>query len=109
MLQTLLETKARVEQIDEFRKRTRADLDLLLELTTTLTPPAFASSLDMTRDTVTIGGEAEQAAILLRLFDNSPRLAGSEFTIPIARVATGELFRIRSQRETPPAGAPAKP
>jgi len=105
----LAQTKARVEQIDEFRKRTRADLDLLLELTTTLTPPAFANSLDMTRDTVTIGGEAEQAAILLRLFDNSPRLAGSEFTIPIARVATGELFRIRSQRETPPAGAPAKP
>lgn len=105
----LAQTKARVEQIDEFRKRTRADLDLLLELTTTLTPPAFASSLDMTRDTVTISGEAEQAAILLRLFDNSPRLAGSEFTIPIARVTTGELFRIRSQRETPPTGAPAKP
>ena len=109
----LAQTRARVEQIDEFRKRTRADLDLLQELTTTLTPPAFASSVDLTRDSVTIAGEAEQAAILLRLLDNSPRLAASEFTVPIARLAASETFRIRSQRETAPVavaqGAPAKP
>lgn len=102
----LEQTRARVQQIDEFRKRTRADLDLLLELTAMLVPPAYASSVDMTRDTVTISGEAEQAAILLRLFDNSPRLAGSEFTVPIARLAASESFRIRSQRETPPAAPP---
>jgi len=109
----LAQTRARVELIDEFRKRTGSDLDLLLELTTTLAPPAFASSVDITRETVTIAGEAEQAAILLRLFDNSPRLAGSEFTVPIARLAASESFRVRSQRETAPVavtqGAPAKP
>ena len=109
----LAQTRAKVELIDEFRKRTRADLDLLQELTTTLAPPAFAGAVDITRDTVSIAGEAEQAAILLRLFDNSPRLAGSEFTVPIARLAASESFRIRSQREAAPApvvvGAPVKP
>lgn len=99
-------TRKRVAQLDEFRKRTRADLDLVLELTSTFAPPAFLSALDLTRDNVTITGEAEQAAPLLRVLDGSPRLAGSEFITPIGRLATTEVFRIRSQRETPPPAAP---
>lgn len=100
-------TKKRVVQLDEFRKRTRADLDLVLELTSTFAAPAFLSGLDMTRDNVTITGEAEQAAPLLRVLDGSPRLAGSEFITPIGRLQTSEVFRIRSLRETPPAAPPA--
>ncbi|HEU0120045.1 MAG TPA: hypothetical protein VFQ91_05925 [Bryobacteraceae bacterium] len=102
----LASTRKRVQQLDDFRRRTRADLDLILELTNSFAPPAFLSGLDVGRDTVTFTGEAEQAAPLLRQLDASPRLASSEFTAPIARVATGELFRIRAQRETPPV-APA--
>ena len=99
-------TKKRVAQLDEFRKRTRADLDLVLELTSTFAAPAFLSGLDLTRDNVTITGEAEQAAPLLRVLDGSPRLAGSEFITPIGRLAGSEVFRIRSLRETPPAPVP---
>ena len=99
--QTAAKTAARVVQLDDFRRRTRQDLDLLLELTSTLPPPTFLSALDMTRESVSITGEAEQAAPLLRVIDNSPRLANSEFTIPIGRVANAEVFRIRSLREVP--------
>lgn len=100
-------TRKRLAQLDDFRKRTRADLDLILELTGTFQPPAFLSALDVTRDNVTMAGEIEQAAPLLRVLDGSPRLAGSEFITPIARLATSEVFRIRSQRETPPIAPPA--
>ena len=99
-------TRKRVVQLDDFRKRTRADLDLVLELTSTFAAPAFLSGLDMTRDNVTITGEAEQAAPLLRVLDGSPRLAGSEFITPIGRLQTSEVFRIRSLRETPPPPPP---
>jgi hypothetical protein len=81
-------------------------LDLVLELTSTFAAPAFLSGLDMTRDNVTITGEAEQAAPLLRVLDGSPRLAGSEFITPIGRLQTSEVFRIRSLRETPPPPPP---
>ena len=99
--QSTAKTSARVLQLDGFRRRTRQDLDLLLELTSTLPPPIFLSGLDMTRESVNITGEAEQAAPLLRVIDNSPRLANSEFTIPIGRVVNAEVFRIRSLREVP--------
>jgi hypothetical protein len=89
----------RVKQLDDFRRRTRQDLDLLLELTTTLPPPSFLSGLDILRDSVNLGGETDQAAPLLRVLDNSSRLANSEFTMPIAKVGNSEVFRIRSQRE----------
>jgi hypothetical protein len=100
-------TRKRVAQLDDFRKRTRADLDLVLELTSTFQPPAFLSGLDLTRDSVTIVGEADQAAPLLRVLDSSPRLTASEFVSPIGRLASSEVFRIRSQRETPPPAPPA--
>ena len=99
--QSTAQTSARVLQLDGFRRRTRQDLDLLLELTSTLPPPIVLSGLDMTRESVNITGEAEQAAPLLRVIDNSPRLANSEFTIPIGRVVNAEVFRIRSLREVP--------
>ncbi|MBI2687913.1 MAG: hypothetical protein HYX27_16515 [Acidobacteria bacterium] len=105
----IAKTQKRVAQLDEFRKRTRADLDLVLELTSTFVPPAFLSGLDIARDNVTVTGETEQAAPLLRVLDGSPRLTASEFISPIGRLASSEVFRIRSQRETPPPAAPAPP
>jgi hypothetical protein len=95
----LEKTRQRVLLLDAFRKRTREDLDLILELTATFPPPSFLSAMDLTRDTVTITGETEQAAPLLRLLDESKRMTGSEFITPIGRVAGAEVFRIRSRRE----------
>jgi Tfp pilus assembly protein PilN len=93
------DTSARARQLDEFRRRTRADLDLLLELTRLLKAPTYLTGLDMNRTTIVISGDAEQAEGLLKLLDNSPLLQGSEFTTPIAKEGQKDVFRIRSTRE----------
>lgn len=93
------QTRARIRLLDEFRGRSKADLDTLAELTRVLTPPTWLNSLELSRDAVTLSGEAEQAAGLLKVLDESPLLRNSEFVMPIARVANAETFRIRSQRE----------
>jgi hypothetical protein len=103
---SLTETKGRVAALDEFRARTKADLDLLRELTAMLEPPAYLTGLDVTRDVVTMAGEAEQAAPMVRLLDSSPRLTATEPISPFGRMGQVEIFRLRSQRETPPASPP---
>ena len=55
--------------------------------------------LEMTRAAVTVSGESDQAAALLKIVDSSPLFANSEFTMPLVRVQTGEIFRIRATRE----------
>jgi Tfp pilus assembly protein PilN len=94
--------RARTQLLDEFRSRSKADLDALNELTRLLAPPAWLSNLEMTRTAVSLTGEAEQAAGLLKTLDASPLFQNSEFSMGIARVGANELFRIRSQRESKP-------
>jgi len=85
-----------------YRKRTRADLDALRELTRLIAPPAWTNLVQVDRASVTLAGEAEQAAPLLQVLDNSPLFRNSQFTVAIARTAAGDLFRIRSEREGQP-------
>ncbi len=94
--------RARTRLLDEFRLRSRADLELLAELTRRLAPPAWLAQLEITREAVTLAGDAEQAAGLLKLLDESPLLRNSEFVMPIARVGQAETFRIRAAREGGP-------
>ena len=68
-----------------------------------LAAPTWLTSLQLTRDSVTISGEAEQSAALLKILDNSHQFKGSDFTLPIARSGGLENFSIRSTRQ---AGAP---
>jgi len=91
--------RARTQLLDDTRGRSKADMDALNELTRLLAPPAFLSAMDLTRTTIQLSGEAEQAATLLKVVDESPLFGGSEFGLPIARVASGEVFSIRAQRE----------
>jgi Tfp pilus assembly protein PilN len=71
-------------------------LDALSKL---IEPPAWLQALEMDRDTVTLAGEIEQAAPLLKLLDNSPYFRNSEFTGPTGRSGKLESFRIRTTRE----------
>jgi len=91
--------RGRIRLLDEFRGRSKADLEALNELTRLLTPPIWTNQVDLTRDSATISGEADQAAPMLKTIDESPIFAGSEFSVPIARSGSSELFRIRSARE----------
>lgn len=92
-------TRARSRLLDEFRGRSKSDLDALNELTRLVAPPAWVNLIELTRDAAVINGEAEQAAALLKVIDGSPYFQNSEFAIPIARAGNNELFRIRAVRE----------
>ncbi len=91
--------RGRVQVLDNFKGRTRADLDALQELTKLIQPPAWLTEVTIDRDSVTIGGQAEQAAPLLKLLDSSPFFQNSEFVGQIGRSDKNEVFRIRTMRE----------
>lgn len=91
--------RTRTELLDDFRRRSKADMDVLNEVTKLLPPPAWVNSLEMNRATVQVSGETEAAAGLLKTFDASPLFEGSEFTMGFARVGVGEAFRLRTNRE----------
>ncbi len=94
--------RARSRLLDQFRGQTRADLDALQELTRLLAPPAWSSSIDLTRDNVRVTGEAPQAAPLLRTLDASPLFESSEFAGSVGRGNGTETFQIRANREKRP-------
>ncbi len=93
--------RSRTILLDQFRKRTRDDLDALAELTKILEPPAFLMSAEISRDSIRISGEAPQASGLLRAVDKSPLFEGSEHAAPMTRSQSGEVFAIRARREGP--------
>jgi general secretion pathway protein L len=91
--------RERVIQLDQFRNRPKSDLDALQELTQVIAPPTWINGMDLTREFITLSGDADQAAGLLKTLDESKFFRNSEFTSPIGRVGAGEIFRIRTQRE----------
>ncbi len=99
MDQAIDRDRTRLLLLDQFRKQTRADLDVIHELTRILEPPAWANAAEITRTTIRVAGEAPEAAGLLKIIDQSPLFEGSEFAAPMSRSGTGELFVIRARRE----------
>ncbi|HYO83869.1 MAG TPA: PilN domain-containing protein, partial [Bryobacteraceae bacterium] len=101
--------RAHSESLDSFRWRTRLDMDALAETTKLIPPPGWLTHLDMDRNTVTVAGEMDGAAGLLKTFDSSPQFERTEFTMPISRTGSSDLFRIRTNRQTPGAATPSAP
>lgn len=94
--------RSRTQSLEDFGRRVRLDMDTLAELNKLIPPPGWVTSLEVDRNNVAIAGEVEQAATLLKTLDGSPLLEKSEFTMPIARGAAGEMFRVRAARQVPP-------
>jgi general secretion pathway protein L len=92
-------TRNRAQTLDNFRHHTKEDMDALNELTQMLAAPTWLNSLQLTRDSVTIAGETEQAAALIKLLDSSRQFRSSSFALPLQRSSGGELFSIRSSRQ----------
>ncbi len=91
--------RSRTLLLDEVRGRTKADMDVLGEMTRILAPPSWLNQLEVTRTQVTLAGETQQAAPLLQTIDGSPLFENSEFTMAPSRVESMEAFRIRTNRE----------
>jgi len=92
-------TRKRTVLLDAFRARSKADMDVLAEMTRLLAAPAWLTSLELNGQQVAVSGETDQAAVLLKAIDASPQFESSEFVSPPQRTATGEMFRIRTTRE----------
>jgi hypothetical protein len=92
-------TRARVALLDQFRRRTLADMDALREATMLVSPPAWANNMVLTRTTLTLQGETDVAAPLLQKFDQSSLFISSDFAGVQARQGGGENFTLRSSRE----------
>ncbi len=92
------DARNRTQMLNDFRRRSKADMDAINELTRILPPPGWINNLELTRDIAQFQGEAEQAAPLLKMIDSSPLFQNSEFTMPLARMGVGEGFRIRAMR-----------
>jgi len=91
--------RARTALIDEYRSRTRADLDALNELTRLVEPPAWTNAIELTADTARISGEAPQAAPLLKILDSSPLFRNSQMDMDQhAPGGPGEFFQIHTTR-----------
>lgn len=92
-------TRRRIQQLDDFRRHAKSDMDVLQEMTHILPPNAWLNMFEIGRTQVAIAGEADQAAPLLKTIDASPFFESSEFLGPPIRTPAGEMFRIRSNRE----------
>ena len=97
----IAQAKARIDLLDRFRARTKDDIDIVNELTRILTPPVWITSLEIHPDNITISGEADQAAPLLKALDASPLFRNSEFGMAVARNGANENFRIKTMRRKP--------
>jgi hypothetical protein len=98
----MLRAQNRARLLDEFRSRTKADLDSLNELTSVLKPPTWTSMIDLAPGAAMITGETEQAASLLKLLDASPYFQNSAFVGSIAKSGGNEQFQIRTGRRALP-------
>ena len=94
----IAEHRQRIQLLDLYRRRPQGDIDVLAELSRVVAPPAWTQSIDINEDNVTIAGEAEQAAPLLKMLDSSPLFQNSEFQMGLMKTQQTEAFRIRTQR-----------
>jgi Tfp pilus assembly protein PilN len=96
--QTII-ARNRAQTLDTFRQHTREDLDALNELTHLLAPPAWLNSLQLNRTSVSIAGQTDQAAALIKLLDGSHHFQASSFSLPLQKSTGGEVFSIRTTRK----------
>ncbi len=77
-------------------------LMLLRELTETLPPDVWLTTLSLDRKAAEMTGQAAAASTLIPLLENSPRFQQVEFASPVTRGRDKEQFRIRAAWEIPP-------
>jgi hypothetical protein len=91
--------RARAKWLDQYRTQTRADLDLLNELTKLVQPPAWTNSIIISRESVRLTGEAPQATALWKILDGSQLFKNSKLDSNQPASGGGETFVISAARE----------
>jgi hypothetical protein len=100
----------RIQLLDDLRRRPKADMDVLAELTRILPPPTWLNSMEILPAQVIVDGETDQAAPLLKVVDSSPLFESSEFQMGPVPKPGGAMFRIKTNRKNSGSGpgAPRK-
>jgi Tfp pilus assembly protein PilN len=94
------EHRARVALLDQYRQRTQGDIEVLAELSRIIPNTVWTTNIDIAPDSVTLVGEADQAAPLLKILDSSPYFRNSEFSMGVMKGGqNGEGFRIKTYRK----------
>jgi hypothetical protein len=93
--------RLRVRLLDQYRGQTRYDLDTLNELTRLVEPPAWTSVINLNRESVTLNGEAPQAAPLVKILDSSPFFKNTNLP-PYQKNGSVEVFQIQTNRVAHP-------
>jgi Tfp pilus assembly protein PilN len=94
------EHRTRVTLLDQYRQRTQGDIEILAELSRIIPTTVWTSNIDIAPDSVTLTGEADQAAPLLKILDSSPYFRDSGFSGGVMKGGqNGESFRIRTFRK----------
>jgi Tfp pilus assembly protein PilN len=91
--------RRRTEVLDDFRRQSKSDIDLLAELTKILPPPTWLNLTEISPKQVSLAGETDQAEPLLKVLNTSALLEASEFQGAPAKTAAGWVFRIRANRK----------
>ncbi len=84
-------------------------LPVLRELTETLPPDVWLTTLTLDQKVVEMTGQAATASALIPLLENSPLLEHVEFASPVTRGRDKEQFRIRAVWEVNPGANPREP
>jgi Tfp pilus assembly protein PilN len=94
------EHRARVTLLDQYRQRPQGDIEVLAELSRIIPNTVWTSNIDIAPDSVTLTGEADQAAPLLKILDSSPYFRDSGFSGGVMKGGqNGESFRIKTYRK----------
>ena len=94
--------RARTRLLDQYRSQTRYDLDSLNELTHLIEPPAWTTSIELSREQVRVTGEAPQAAPLIKILDSSRYFKGTTPDSEVKSQSGGEQFIIHANRSGRP-------
>ena len=90
--------RARTLLLDNLRRNSKNDMDVLASLTSLLAPPTWLQSMDVSAAQVSVSGETDQAEPLLKVIDESPLFEKSEFASPPSRSQGVEHFSLRTKR-----------
>ena len=93
--------RARARLLQQYRGMTKNDLDALNELTRLVEPPAWATNIELSRDTLRFSGEAPQATRLVNILDASPLYKNANVQ-DVHTVSGADQFTIEAKRGVRP-------
>jgi hypothetical protein len=98
MDKSIAAARANTLLLDNFRRGSKKDMDVLAAMTGLFSPPTWLQTMDVNAVQVAVTGETSQAEPLLKVLDESPLFEKSEFASAPSRNQGLERFSLRTKR-----------